>query len=396
MTTVAEKEKRMTAAEKMVEARCRLLHRVPFYGHFAIGMKWIPSNMSEIPEKERTMGVRIMSRGDVECLYYPPFVESLTCNEVYSVIQHEIEHIVRLHCLRERSSMNHKRWNYAVDFCVNGKKGNPRIGFIDDKGNRIIAIPDHICWIPDDWEENETAEYYYKKLEDSKASCPKTFDVHAIWQQSTASKEDARQIVDSMASRAATAAQGVVPAHLVDILQQLKKPAVNWRDLLRSYIGRHVGNVRRTYSRANRRWDQFGIPGRSHHAAATVNVIVDTSGSITKEMLEQFFAEIDAIAHRAVVDLLQWDCALSSFERYHKNGWRNIKIKGGGGTSMKAAMEWLIAQGRIANCQIMLTDGFTDWIEPQDFPMITVITELDEAKVPGPGWGQEVRMNLLS
>ena len=68
----------MKAEEKLERARCRLLLVVPFYGHVAMQMRWKASKMPWLPEDQRTMGVRIVEGGEVECLYYPPFVEPLS------------------------------------------------------------------------------------------------------------------------------------------------------------------------------------------------------------------------------------------------------------------------------------------------------------------------------
>jgi hypothetical protein len=64
-------------AEKLMAARCRLMTRAPWYGHIAMNMVWIPSEMAHIKLKEqKTMGVRIVNN-EVQCLYYPPFCNAL-------------------------------------------------------------------------------------------------------------------------------------------------------------------------------------------------------------------------------------------------------------------------------------------------------------------------------
>jgi len=429
--------------DKVMNARCRLMTREPWYGHIAMSMTWIPSGMPWLQEEKRTMGVRIINGCDIQCLWYPPFVDSLTIEELFAVIQHEIEHIVRVHCVRI-GHRNPEAWNVAADMTVNGPRTAPRIGYTDPSTNEVI-IPHkgQICWIPDDWPKDETSEHYYAKLEKKGGNCcgncgrpmsgkgkgkggkgkqkgggggggqpdpnacpqcgqsgdgysfggvsGQAIDDHSIWNQSDVSEDEARQVVKDMVVQASEKCQGHTPGHLVEAIKALNKPVIRWRELLRHYFGKHVGNQRKTYSRRNRRRDWFGMPGISRHAAANVCVIIDTSGSIGSRELEQFFAEIDMIASRAKVMVLQWDHAFQGFAMYRRGDWKKFEVHGRGGTDMAAPVEWLCDNNQVADCQVMLTDGYCNWAEPKPFPMITVITTPD---TDGPGWGHQVRMRV--
>lgn len=439
------------SADRLMKARCRLMTRQPFYGTFAVLMQWTPSDMPWLPEPARTMGVRIMSNRVIQCLYYPPFVNNLSIKELYAVVQHEIEHIVRCHCLRV-GGRNPHAWNIATDMTINGTKKSPRIGYQESSNNQvIIPMKDSIVWIPEYWATDETAEFYYDKLMEnqkriSSKSCPacgrgnaeggqekgkgkgkgnkekgkgsegddnccpacgqanneyefggvrgKAIDNHDIWNQTEVSADEARQIVKSAADQVVEKCQGNVPGHLMEAIEALSKPVVRWREILRHYLGRHVGNRRNTFSRRNRRHNRFGVPGVSRHAAAHVNVIVDTSGSIGKQELEQFFTEIDTISSRAKVNVLQWDHAFQGYDTYRRGDWKKFNVRGRGGTCMEEPVKWLINNGAIADCQIMLTDGYCSWIDPQyiNFPFITVITT-KEGTTSGPDYGHVVRMD---
>lgn len=468
MTAVTTARANVTPAQeaRLMKARCRLMTREPWYGHVAMGMVWIPSNMPWSPESSRTMGVRITSNREIQCLYYPKFVESLTVAELFAVIQHEIEHIVRCHCLRV-GSRQPEAWNIACDMCVNGTKSSPRIGY-PDPGTSEIIIPmkDKLCWIPEDWPKDGTAEEFYDRLEkeqqkrnvkccgrcgrpikddkDGKGGkgkgkgegeeegegqggsgsgnqdgeggstahqCPscgqtgdgsyeyggqhgRALDDHSVWNQTDVGEDEARQVVKDVTDQATEKCQGNAPGHLIEALKELAKPVVRWREVLRTYFGRHVGNRRYTFSRMNRRaLNPFGTKGISRHAAATVAVIIDTSGSIGSKELEQFFAEIDMIASRAKVHVLQWDHAFQGYSGYRRGDWKNYQVHGRGGTDMCAPIDWLIQHGAVADVQVMLTDGYCNWHDPCPFPMVTVITT-PEGTTDGPGWGHEVRMKI--
>jgi len=448
-----------------MNARCRLMTREPWYGHVAMGMTWVPSNMPWLPEQQRTMGVRIVNGHDVQCIYYPPFVDKLNLKELFAVIQHEIEHIVRCHCIRN-SHRNPEAWNIAADMCVNGTKQNPRIGYHEPQSSEmVVPLKGNIIWIPEDWPHDQTTEWYYDKLEKSQGgkccgqcgrpmkgkgkggkgkgeeedddgqgssggsgsgqgeeeqdgsggggdesqcgACGqsggdsysfggvsgKVIDDHSTWNMSDVSEDEARQLVKDIVDQATEKCQGHVPSHLEEAIAELGKPIIRWRELIRQYLGKHVGNSRKTYSRRNRRRRHFGIAGVSHHAAATVCVIIDTSGSIGKRELEQFFAEIESLSSKAKITILQWDAAFQGFEKYRRGDWKRLTVNGRGGTDMVGPIDWLMENKQVPDCTVMLTDGYTGWHKPCGFPLITVITT-PEGQTDGPGWGHTVRMKV--
>ena len=53
------------------------------------------------------------------------------------MVQHEIEHVVRLHCVRHHG-LDHDLFNIAADMCVNGTMAFPRIGIAHDESNRPV------------------------------------------------------------------------------------------------------------------------------------------------------------------------------------------------------------------------------------------------------------------
>ena len=136
-------------AKKLMNARCRLMTVEPWYGHIAMRMTWIPSDMGWQSEEQRTMGVRIINGGDIQCLYYPGFIEKQSLQQLYGAIQHEIEHIVRCHCLRV-GSRNPMAWNVATDMTINGSKSDPRIGYKNAE-KLVLPLDGNIIWIPKDW-----------------------------------------------------------------------------------------------------------------------------------------------------------------------------------------------------------------------------------------------------
>ena len=328
---------------------------------------------------------------------------------------------------------------HNCDMAVNGEKANPYIGYQEEDGT--VILPDaNMIFVPKGWPTGESAEHYYERIvkespkpEKKKGPMKKpdpdgdpddqggdgdedgdgegqpgqgkkkpgnykygnhegaALDDHETWNQSEISQDEARQLVHNMVKEATEKSQGHVPGHLKQIIEQLAKPVVRWRELLRQYLGTHVGNRRKTYSRANRRIQAFGTKGISRHAAATVSVIVDTSGSIGTKELEQFFAEIEAISYRAKVHVLQWDAEFQGYERYRRGDWKKITANGRGGTDMAAPFQWLEDNKCVGDVVVQLTDGYCNWPPERRYPTLFVITT-DEKASPGPDWGVVIRM----
>ena len=438
-----------SASDKFTAARCRLMTCEPWYGHMALSIEWRESEFPWVEDEDaKTLGFRITSQSVVQGFYYADWVNKTPLEKIYGAIEHGINHLVRLHTLRQMHR-EPAAWNIATDMAVNGHKSSPHIGYDSSSGSGKVLPDEKMVFVPQDWPDDESAEYYYDRIleetnqnqqgqgqnqdqqgqgegqgqgqggdeegegqgqggggddgdgeqeeqEEQQGESQyshgdfggSAVDNHDVWSQSEVSQDMARQLVNDMTKEATEKSQGHAPGHLKQILDELATPIIRWREMLRQYLGTHVGNRRKTFSRADRRTRQFGIKGVSHHAAATVSVVVDTSGSIGNDELEQFFAEIEAISYRAKVFVLQWDAQFQGFDRYRRGDWKNIEIGGRGGTDMVAPVVWLEENGAVGDVMIMLTDGYCQWPDERKFPALYVIT----TDVEGPDWGHVIRM----
>lgn len=396
----------MDAADRLINARCRLMIREPFYGHMAMGMIWKSSSMSWLPEEKRRLGIKITGDG-IKVYFYPKWVDSRTLEQLFGAVQHIMNHLVALHTIR-RSGRRLDIWDRATDMAANGSQNDPRVAYREE-GHKLILPYDDLMWIPDKWPDDESAEYYYDRImkedppkpdEERDQSCDgpgnrpyESIDDHDMWSQTDVSVDEARQMIFERAKDASEKSVGNIPGHLKQALEDLKRPIVSWRELTRQYLGNHVGNRRWTYSRTNRRSDAFGIKGISHHACAEMVVVVDTSGSISSEELQQFFSEIESMSSKCKVWVLMWDSAFNGLIRYRRGDWKKIKVSGGGGTDMGAPITYLEENNMIKDVVVMLTDGEVggQWPSRRSFPMLFCITS---AVTDLPDWGQVIRIEI--
>jgi predicted metal-dependent peptidase len=212
-------------------------------------------------------------------------------------------------------------------------------------------------------------------------------DDHSIWQESTVSKDEARQVVKDMTEQASVKACGNVPGHLVEVLKQLDKPIVNWRYVFRQLIGRKAGGKRTTYSRRSRRHNHFGVPGKSSHACVPLNIMVDTSGSMSSKDLELVFTEIEAMSQRFKITLIQFDHGVQGKPaKYHRGDWKKIEIQGRGGTSFTKVLDYIEENKLVADANIILTDGYAPFGPERPYYVLWAIVN-KEVKPP---WGDHV------
>lgn len=389
--------------DNMIDARCRLLSLHPWYGTMASYMTW--KERAEI----KTLGVVVNSNGTVTCYYSPDFCKQLSIQQLMACIQHEIEHIVLLHCVRV-GSRNRKLWNIATDMIINGRFNRPNIDMIN-------KLPIKVHHYPDEWQENLTSEEVYDRLEQNKVVVlihlpgggtstqsihdgggSETIVVegeevgdHDVWNESEAGEEEARQIIKDMVQQAADqVGAGKVPGHLIDSIKKLDDPVRNWRYEFRLVVGRTLGGKRTTYSRQNRRRREFGVPGKSSHANTPLTLCIDTSASVDSVRLEQFMAELESMSQHFRVTLVQFDHGYQCHQQYHKGDWQDIQILGRGGTSFIELFKALDEKELFGKLTIICSDGDAPWPEPQSRNILWVIFPHNPENPPVPTWGNTI------
>lgn len=413
-----------SAEDLVMKARCRMLVMMPWYGTMASLMEWTQN------DEIRTMGVRMKNGGRVECLWSSKFVNAIgEVEPLMAVIQHEIEHIVRMHVVRH-GARDHDLSNVSSDMCVNGTEGHshidglPMIPVFDKDGKQLgeappFYFPDSEKDLPTDSAYEEVYDWLDKKRDkifievaggesdlhsDSKKQAKKgqkvikgtTVDDHSVWEKSEIGEDEARQAVKDMVDQA-TKKAGSAPGHLVEAIKGLQDPKVNWKYILKQFCGRQLGGKRKTFARRNRRVDMFGMPGKSNHSSVPLLIGVDVSGSVAgaPKMLEQFFSEIEQISHQFKITLALWDSKVQMpATRYHRGDWHKIKAYGGSGTNPIFFFEYLKENNLLHNVLIILTDGeFNAWPEPLQTPILWAIATNKPGSIKAP-WGQTVEIEL--
>ena len=174
-----------------------------------------------------------------------------------------------------------------------------------------------------------------------------------------------------------------------EALQGHQRGRLDWRQLLRRYVGQAV-EVRPIFTRPPRRFPHLVgvVPGASRQAARPhILVVIDSSGSVTPGLLELIRAELAGLARRHEVTVVECDCVIQRVYRYRG---RLETVQGRGGTDLCPPFEREFLRKNRAELLIYFTDGGGP--APAFPPAIPVIWCLVPGGEPPARWGRVVRM----
>jgi predicted metal-dependent peptidase len=187
-------------------------------------------------------------------------------------------------------------------------------------------------------------------------------------------------------AQAAQAAKmmGKMSAGLERLVEDVLKPKVDWRDVLRKFVEK-CRNDQRSFARPNRRFIGQGmyLPSISGEALGEIAFAVDCSGSIGQEEIDQFAAEIHAVkdeGNPVAIHLIYFDSEVSHYEKFTRDDDVHVEPHGGGGTAFSPVFDYMAEHDIEPAACIFLTDLYCDdFGEPPAYPVLWVSTHADQA-----------------
>lgn len=374
--------------QAIVAARVSLLFNQPFFGNLATRMELV----------DATKWCKTAATDGRKLYYNREFIKSLTPDELLFLIGHEVMHCVYDH-LGRKGSREHKLWNMANDYIVNytlvkEKLGDmPKGGLYDDK-----------------YTDEMTSEEVYRLLEQNQAKFQMTLDEHLEMdgsdgddgdgdgqggQQITVTvqggpdgppkltEEDKQKIRNEIKAAVINAAQAVgagkVPAGVKRLIDAFTNPVMDWRTLLEMHIQSSIKDDY-TFNRPSKRsWGVGGgasviLPGSNFKDTVDVAVCIDTSGSMTDQMLRDFLSETKGIMEtfdEFKLTLWTFDTQVYNPKVFTPNNIDEImdyEPAGGGGTMFECNWEFMRDPAGAGFADV---EGIGDSIEPKKFVMFT-------------------------
>ena len=411
---VFSEEKMQAYAKRLLLARMRILLRHGFYGLLLMHMKF-----------SLDTGIKTAATDGIRIFFSPEFMDQLDDAELEFVMMHEILHVVLEHCFRQGDRGN-ERFNIACDIVVNSNILKSNKMDIQSITRKKYGESMHIA--PDGKEGYEyTAEQVYEMLPGKRKkrrplqrgrpsagemrkgdAADGTFsDDHSRWNQVGKDKEAQKLQHDLWRKRLSDACEailirdpdnqcGSIPMGAERMLKELRKPQTDWRTVLQDFVQEEITDY--SFTPPDRRMDDspFFLPdfNEKEDFAADILFMIDTSGSMSDEMIAAAYSEIKGAIDQFGGRLEGW---LGFFDAgvvppipfTDENEFKVIRPKGGGGTDFGVIFDYVrteMPDKEIASI-IILTDGFApfpDEAAAMGIPVLWMFTD-DYIKPP---WGK--------
>ena len=381
----------MKTEEKITKARASLVLTAPFFASLALKMKLVADPSCD------TMWVDGVSMG-----YNPKFIQPLPLEQVKGLICHEVMHVACHHNTR-RGERDFQNWNIACDYAIDPIVKNA--GFVQPWES--INPTYH------NWEAEKIFKYLLqsnkdKNHEDGQDKAGQdnkdddnNNDSSQTDQQpkcgfgevrdypgknggkaSAAEKRQAEQEQKIAVKQAAqiAKAQGTLPQSLERLINEITEPKIPWREVLARFLTEPARNDY-SWQMPNRRFIHQGLylPELKNPELGLIALLVDTSGSISQQDLNQFAAEMHSLlaAYKTELMVIYVDAAVQGVEFIASDETdMNLELKGGGGTDYRPGYDWLHEQGYMPTAAVYLTDGYCNsFPDEPDFPTLWVLTQ---------------------
>lgn len=332
MTTTEEysaaRYARLDAAGRITRARTKLIMEQPFWGQLAMRLSVHEAGPTDVGPDLKP--IRTAATDGERLIYHRDFILDLTEPECWGLVAHEVGHCALGHVWRlgERIALV---WNIACDLVVNYILNEA--GFV--LPGAALYPPDEIAgastertyaWLMKQPPVQELAAracqagggvggmdgqnqrgHRTRDAGSQEIDTPwgKVIDDHHAWRaKSNASAEERKLAESAWKSQVASAAaavrtqnQGRLPAGLERLVGELLAPKVDWRTVLAQFM--HALHMNDFDWRLVRKVPMAG--GQRYYAprlrseGVRLAVAIDTSGSITNEMIQNFLSEVAGI-----------------------------------------------------------------------------------------------------
>ena len=383
--TAVDIEKSQAAKLRIMAARILAQSRWPYVSTLLYSFRFIESDPLEIPTMAVDTGWRLY--------YSPDFVMSESAEALATVLLHECMHCMFEHGRRFEAlpiaRKIHTLWNYAGDCAINQVLDDAHMPWTEVTPVRYVNIEHQGVdrSMPTEAAYKAMVDYQLKHPDESASSdCGsvsggkrRQYELDPddeLTPASTTNQQD--NILDSVAASIISAENDNqdLPEGLTRIARDRLDPTLDWKKLLafnlRSAVSNVAGRRDYTYTRPSRRQGvvnqsgaNFILPAMRQPQPPCVAIVLDTSGSIGNDTLDNYLSEIRGIMNAVGISsgiwILPCDSKVHEVAKIRSFDLSKVRIKGGGGTNMTVGIEEALRIRPRANIIVTLTDGATPW-----------------------------------
>jgi predicted metal-dependent peptidase len=377
----------------------QLIIKEPFYGIFL-------STLNKVVRTDLDTAGVSKSNINYQLAINPEFWDSLDNDyKKIGLLKHELLHIAFNHLLERDDFLNHQLHNIAADIEINQ--------YIDPQYYPVDSI-----LLPSTFPELNlplkagTKKYYEllqqaynQNLSETLNNLMEGDDFHMTWEEfeklSEADKKLIKSQIDHQIKNIAESNrnQGFIPFELkdyIDSLFEITPPSYDWKAYFRRFFSSGIKvYTKKTRRKLNKRFIEN--PALKIKTKQNILVGIDTSGSVSKDDLIEFFNEIHHMHKSGVsITIAEGDANIKNVYEY--KGKTPEYVQGRGGTDMNPFIEYFNKNKQYTNL-IILTDGFIGSNVIKTFkPTLMVLCSKGASveEVKDNGWGSTIKINLAS
>ena len=333
------------------------------------------------------------------------FLKSLNSSEQNALMLHEVLHMALLHVTRRQSRDPHI-WNIAADIVVNDlilrntSFKLPKGAIIDKQYSDKSVEYIYECLLKNN---NYKKKQYQLRISDLKNPSKDSqanqltevdrLEIESYW------RDKIQVLKNTISDRETANGQGNIPAGMSKEIEVFLEPEVDWRHALWKYVGKTPVD----FDDLDRRFLYRGLYLEGLLTEALqVSVCIDTSGSVSNKLLDQFLGELKGILNaypHVKCDLFFADTQIDGPHEIQSIA-EMPPVSGFGGTSFVPFFNYLETNNNnlmgANKVNIYFTDGYGDFPnkDPKDPTMWLVSKNGLETK--GFPFGEVVRISTES
>jgi len=329
------------------------------------------------------------------------FIQSLNSSQQNALLLHEVLHVALLHIVR-LGNRDQYTWNIAADIVVNDLiKRNTSFdlptGAILEPQYQDMSVEEIYEKLLDPMKQKEIQAFnLMQDLMPEKSNGLKDYEkdkISSYWQEKI---EVIKRDISENQNDSNNNVQGCIPLGMEREIICILDPEIDWKIALWKYVSKTPSD----FDDLDRRFVYRGLYLEGLLTdSLSVSVCIDTSGSISSKLLEQFTAELIGIIRcypHVKVDLYYADADLYGPVELI-NTTKIPQPQGFGGTSFKPFFHSLEKNNNFLNSSpklsVYLTDGYGDFPEQEPHDPILWVVPRDGLKSSEFPYGEVIRIS---
>lgn len=386
--TVLTKQEILNYKTKILSARAVLMRENPFFGLLLMYLKYIA-----IPGMEQ-----ISTNG--ECIFFSPdLMKKYSQNELKCLLCHQVLHII-MGDIKRPYEYKGDECHYLRDIEVNKKLKECGVG------NNYVYVRSI------QFEESEYEDYNIFEKPKRKVMV----DTDEFWGLETdfidngilildvsediSTKNNIVSICNQIIKNPRVYRTLNIPKNIIRDWKKEKQGRLNWKKMLNDFIQEETFDY--SFCPPDRRFAEtdFLFPdfNEKDFYVKKLLFMVDTSGSISEEDLNEVYAELRSITQQ-FHGKIEGNIGFFDAEVIPPKPFKNIKELnnvypvGGGGTSFNVIFNYIKNNmlDDLPNCIIIFTDGYAPFPNKSETMNIPILWLINNHEITPP-WGKVVRM----